>query len=308
MDTTSGMGTTSETEGRHQITSIIVEQGTSPESLGGSYILMHDQYGSVAFWLEVSGSNTGIVDSSVADRHVTIASLESTDGSPEISQKIADAINNDASFKAEVTPDQQILVTDNEVGLREAATHNTGIIKIETIQFGAQPPPSGGGVPQSGWKPYTANHCWWKETVTGSGYWKKTNSYDRDGCFSINRCSHSSTSGNIENIVDQEFDSCYKWTLSPDDIATIHEYEINDNSGRKIKIYTHDGSGVNCPAGWSLLNYNKARDHLGLCKMLAGDEIVQLENGRVTYIGPYGKCHMTTTETDLPTHYFCTNI
>jgi hypothetical protein len=92
-------------------------------SLDGTYFILQDSAGSVAFWYDISGTTTEPVHG--ADRAVEITTVLTGDAANLVATKTATAINADSAFAAPAPAGAEIIVTDAEAGVRAAAVAGT---------------------------------------------------------------------------------------------------------------------------------------------------------------------------------------
>ncbi len=113
--------------------------GANPDSLDGTYFLLYDDSGSVAFWFDIDNSGTTIPSgASAAARAVEVSTVNSNDPANDVASKLQTIINGDAKFSASVT-NNEVTVTDASVGQRTDASDGIPPTKftLETITQGA---------------------------------------------------------------------------------------------------------------------------------------------------------------------------
>lgn len=97
------------------------QQGINPNTLDGTYFLLYDSAGSVAFWFDVDNSGTTIpTGAAAADRAVEITTVTSNMSANAVATQVQLAIDGDAAFSASVSTNK-ITVTDAAVGARQNA-------------------------------------------------------------------------------------------------------------------------------------------------------------------------------------------
>jgi len=84
-----------------EVTSITTVADTAG-SLDGVYFILHDDAGSVAFWIDVDNSGT-VEPAHGANRSVEITSINTNDDEFSVAQKVAAAIDGDSNFSASET-------------------------------------------------------------------------------------------------------------------------------------------------------------------------------------------------------------
>lgn len=103
-------------------------------SLDAEGVILFDDVGSVAFWIDVDNSGTTIPAwASDADRAIEVTTIAEDDDALTVASKLAVAINADSKFSA-IASDDVVAVTDASAGAREDAT--SAVFGIEVIQQG----------------------------------------------------------------------------------------------------------------------------------------------------------------------------
>ena len=109
----------------------------SGDSLDGTYFILYEEAGSVAFWIDTDNSGTTIpTGASEASRSVEITTIVTNDADTVVAGKIATAINADGGFAAPA-PGAAIITVTNAVAsaVPDALAGDTGFT-IGTITQG----------------------------------------------------------------------------------------------------------------------------------------------------------------------------
>ena len=107
------------------------------DSLDGTYFVLYDDEGSVAFWIDTDNSGTTIpTAAALLDRSVEITTITTGDSDGVVADLIAAAINNDSKFSA--THDGNIVtITYSTIGAHGAAAAGTSGFTAATSTTGA---------------------------------------------------------------------------------------------------------------------------------------------------------------------------
>jgi len=103
-------------------------------SLDGTYFILHETAGSVAFWIDVDNSGT-VEPTHGADRSVEITTIAEDDADTVVAGKIATAVNADASFAASAAA-EVVSVTNAVAGSVDDAEAGTSGFTMDTITQG----------------------------------------------------------------------------------------------------------------------------------------------------------------------------
>jgi hypothetical protein len=122
-----------ETEGYKEITTIQTLADDSG-SLDGTYFILSDNVGTVAFWIDIDNHGTSAPVHG-ADRAVEITTIATDDDAETVAAKVATAVDNDSKFSASATEDV-VTVTDVSVGERTDAVDGDTGFTIEVVQDG----------------------------------------------------------------------------------------------------------------------------------------------------------------------------
>ena len=90
-------------------------------SLDGTYFILQDKDGSVAFWIDIDDSGTA-EPAHGADRSVEITTIATGDSAAVIAGKLITAIGADSEYSAAAGVGDEVLVTDGTAGDRPAAS------------------------------------------------------------------------------------------------------------------------------------------------------------------------------------------
>jgi uncharacterized phage protein gp47/JayE len=107
--------------------------GTPDISLDGTYFILQDQNGSVAFWYDTTGATSEPLHG--ADRSIEITTVLPGDSANDVASKTAVVINGDAEFSATALADD-ITVTDAVNGARPAANAGSSGFTVTQITPG----------------------------------------------------------------------------------------------------------------------------------------------------------------------------
>jgi len=118
--------------GLAEITNILPVADVS-DSLDGTFLLLQDEDGSVAFWIDVDNSGTTIpAGASAADRAIEITTISTDDTASTIQGLLVTAIGADSQFSAANGSGDSVDVTDAVLGGRpDASAGDTGFTVIE---------------------------------------------------------------------------------------------------------------------------------------------------------------------------------
>jgi hypothetical protein len=114
------------TSAEHEITTV----GDIGGSLDGTYFILHDLTGSVAFWFDVDDSGTS-EPTHGASRSVRISTVDSGDGDAVVASKIVDFINDDPEFLASAVGST---VTATNAGIGEVPAGDDGTSGFTVVQ------------------------------------------------------------------------------------------------------------------------------------------------------------------------------
>ena len=104
------------------------------DSLDGTYFILEDSSGTVAFWFDVDDSGTA-EPTHGADRSVEITTIVTDDSADTVAGKVSTAVNADAQFSTSVATNV-VTVTDAAVGFRTNQNAGTSGFTITTTTPG----------------------------------------------------------------------------------------------------------------------------------------------------------------------------
>lgn len=113
--------------------------GVDKDSLDGTYFILEDQNGSVAFWFDVDANGT-LEPIHGADRSVQIATVLSGDDANTVAGRVAAAVGADAEFSASAAGNV-VTATDANNGARPAPSDGTSGFSISTTVNGSDGTP-----------------------------------------------------------------------------------------------------------------------------------------------------------------------
>ena len=108
--------------------------GSADISLDGTYFILQDQNGSVAFWYDVSGATSEPLHG--ADRAIEITTVNAGDSANDVATKTAVFIVGDSEYATAIVSTNEITVTDAENGTRPAASAGTSGFTVVEITDG----------------------------------------------------------------------------------------------------------------------------------------------------------------------------
>lgn len=109
----------------------------SSDSLDGTYFVLYDDEGSVAFWIDTDNSGTTIPGgAAVYDRHVEITTINTNDSDGVVAQKVKAAVDADSKFSATVLGNV-VTVTYSTAGAHGAAAAGSSGFTPATVTSGA---------------------------------------------------------------------------------------------------------------------------------------------------------------------------
>lgn len=115
----------------------VTQQGVNPDTLDGTYFLLYDSAGSVAFWFDIDDSGTTIpAGAAAANRAIEITTVTSNMSANSVAAQVQLAVDGDAQFSASVVADE-VTVTDVAVGTRQNVSDGvnpTGFVFSTLIQ------------------------------------------------------------------------------------------------------------------------------------------------------------------------------
>lgn len=125
--------------GSAEITSVTTVADVS-DSLDGTFFLMQETAGSVAFWIDTDDSGTTIPAGALAaDRAVEITTIVTDDADTVVATKVRAAINADAGFSAPAPAGAVITVTNAVEGVvPDASAGDSGFTVAPTSKGSAQ--------------------------------------------------------------------------------------------------------------------------------------------------------------------------
>lgn len=124
-----------------EVTDLTVLEAGDGSNIDGSYFILPDANGTVAFWIDVDDSGTS-EPSHGADRSVEITTIVSTptaDTPAEVATKIATAVQADSAFVTASATDTVVTTTDAATGGRvpNASVSSTDVFTAEVTTEGA---------------------------------------------------------------------------------------------------------------------------------------------------------------------------
>ncbi len=124
--------------GVRQVTDIEFAAAT-PAGMNAQYLIVYDESGSVAFWVDTDDSGTP-EPAHGADRAVEITTVVTGDTDAQIATKFATAVSADSQFSSPAPSGTVIRISDAKVGFRAAATSSYGSSVMTDILLGFAPP------------------------------------------------------------------------------------------------------------------------------------------------------------------------
>jgi hypothetical protein len=119
-----------------QINSILCVADVS-DSLDGTYFILPDKDGTVAFWIDTDDSGTA-EPAHGADRSVEITTIATDDDANTVATKVAVAINADSQFSAPAPSAATVLATDVQGGVRTGESAGTSGFTVTVSTPGEQ--------------------------------------------------------------------------------------------------------------------------------------------------------------------------
>lgn len=111
--------------------------GATGSGINGTYFILYDENGSVAFWIDTDDSGTLIPDNAtLADRAIEITTIAAADTAGTIATKIRAVINTDSKFSAPAPAGNVITVTLVQARCVNAADEGTSGFTITNTQNG----------------------------------------------------------------------------------------------------------------------------------------------------------------------------